>query len=101
MARWWFFLVLLNFSSFSWVPSASSRAACSSSFSCSRRRLCLSKSWIERPQLSVPYSPPAQGFPQLPPEQPAAPPSLVLDDVSVCPSHGWSGLPRRADQVDP
>merc|ERR1719369_898946 len=66
MARWWFFLVLLNSSSFSatrlsiscftwpsssWarstlfsscsrVPSASSSAPCSSSFSCSRRRLC-------------------------------------------------------------
>merc|ERR1719508_753173 len=69
MARAWFFLVLLNSSSFSatrlsiscltcpsssWarrtlfsscsrVPSASSRAPCSSSFSCSRRRLCLSR----------------------------------------------------------
>merc|ERR1719430_272424 len=75
MARAWFFLVLLNSSSFSairlsiscltcpsssWarrtlfsscsrVPSASSRAPCSSSFSCSRRRLCLSRSWMERP----------------------------------------------------
>merc|ERR1719220_286447 len=73
MARAWFFLVLLNSSSFSatrlsiscltcpsssWarrtlfsscsrVPSASSRAPWSSSFSCSRRRLCLSKSWME------------------------------------------------------
>merc|ERR1719474_147970 len=49
MARAWFFLVLLNSSSFSGVPSASSRAPCSSSFSCSRRRLCLSRSWMERP----------------------------------------------------
>merc|ERR1719381_154609 len=75
MARAWFFLVLLNSSSFSatrlsiscltcpsssWarrtlfsscsrVPSASSRAPWSSSFSCSRRRLCLSRSWMERP----------------------------------------------------
>merc|ERR1719429_234907 len=75
MARAWFFLVLLNSSSFSatrlsiscltcpsssWarrtlfsscsrVPSASSRHPCSSSFSCSRRRLCLSRSWMERP----------------------------------------------------
>merc|ERR1719234_1406363 len=75
MARAWFFLVLLNSSSFSatrlsiscltcpsssWarrtlfsscsrVPSATSRAPCSSSFSCSRRRLCLSRSWMERP----------------------------------------------------
>merc|ERR1719239_1540092 len=74
MARAWFFLMLLNSSSFSatrlsiscltcpsssWarrtlfsscsrVPSASSRAPCSSSFSCSRRRLCLSRSWMER-----------------------------------------------------
>merc|ERR1719225_515198 len=75
MARAWFFLVLLNSSSFSatrlsiscltcpsssWarrtlfsscsrVPSASSRAPCSSSFSCSSLLLCLSRSWMERP----------------------------------------------------
>merc|ERR1719327_207785 len=90
MARAWFFLVLLNSSSFSatrlsiscltcpsssWarrtlfsscsrVPSASSRAPCSSSFSCSKRP-------------SAPCSPPAQGCPQPPPEPPAAPPSPV------------------------
>merc|ERR1719370_2128905 len=85
MARWWFFLVLLNSSSFSATLLSIS---------------CLTWPSVQG-ELSVPYSPPAQGFPQLPPEQPAAPPSLVLDDVSVCPSHGWSGLPRRADQVDP
>merc|ERR1719481_1420102 len=84
MARWWFFLVLLNSSSFS---------ATLLSISC--------LTWPSSTELSGPYSPLAQGFPQPPPEQPAAPPSLVLDDVSVCPSHGWSGLPRRADQVDP
>merc|ERR1719188_1474464 len=84
MARWWFFLVLLNSSSFS---------ATLLSISCLLGRAPA--------ELSVPYSPPAQGFPQPPPEQPAAPPSLVLDDVSVCPSHGWSGLPRRADRGDP
>merc|ERR1719384_2282881 len=75
MARPWFLRVLLNSSSFSailrsiscltcpsssWArstlfssasraDSASSRAACSSSFSASRRRLCLSSSWMERP----------------------------------------------------
>merc|ERR1719370_2059941 len=75
MARAWFFLVLLNSSSFSatrlsiscltcpsssWarrtlfsscsrVPSLPQEAPCSSSFSCSRRRLCLSRSWMERP----------------------------------------------------
>merc|ERR1719284_946326 len=75
MARAWFFLVLLNSSSFSatrlsiscltcpsssWarrtlfsscsrVPSASSRAPCSSSFSVSILLLCLSSSWMERP----------------------------------------------------
>merc|ERR1719153_244273 len=75
MARWWFFLVLLNSSSFSAtllsiscltcpssscalstlfsscsrVPSASSRAPCSSSFSCSSLLLCLSRSCMERP----------------------------------------------------
>merc|ERR1719273_822482 len=75
MARAWFFRVLLNSSSFSAIlrsiscltcpssraalstlfssasrePSASSRACCSSSFSVSRRLLCLSSSWMERP----------------------------------------------------
>merc|ERR1712038_1119402 len=75
MARAWFFLVLLNSSSFSatrlsiscltlasssWerrtlfssisrVASASSRAPWSSSFSCSSMRRCLSREWMERP----------------------------------------------------
>merc|ERR1712227_525258 len=75
MARAWFFLVLLNSSSFSatrlsiscltlasssWerrtlfssisrVASASSRAPWSSSFSCSSIRRCLSRAWMERP----------------------------------------------------
>merc|ERR1719150_1686125 len=75
MARAWFFLVLLNSSSFSatrlsiscltlasssWerrtlfssisrVASASSRAPWSSSFSCSSMRRCLSRAWMERP----------------------------------------------------
>merc|ERR1719295_1986608 len=88
MARWWFLRVLLNSSSFSatllsiswrtWLssswdlrtlfsscsraPSASSRAAWSSSFSCSR-----------------PYSPPAQEHLQLPQEQPGVLPSLAQD----------------------
>merc|ERR1712012_464230 len=78
MARPWFLRVLLNSSSFSatrlsiscltlasssWdlrtlfssisrVASASSRAPCSSSFSCSSMRLCLSRAWMERPSLT-------------------------------------------------
>merc|ERR1711963_792747 len=75
MARWWFLRVFSNSSTFSaiflstswrtcpsssWAlktlfsscssaASASSRAAWSSSFSTSRRLLCLSSSWMERP----------------------------------------------------
>merc|ERR1719190_156815 len=84
MARWWFFLVLLT-------PPPSLPPSCQSPASLGRAPA----------ELSEPYSPPAQGFPQLPPVQPVAPPSPVPDDVSVCPDHGWSVLPRRADQVDP
>merc|ERR1719410_2765755 len=104
MARAWFFLVLLNASSFSatrlsiscltlasssWarstlfssisrVASASSRAPCSSSFSVSSILLCLSRAWMERPRP--------------PPERPAAPPSQSPASSSVCPGRGWNGL---------
>merc|ERR1719184_652310 len=84
MARAWFFLVLLN----------------SSSFSATR----LSISCLTCPAQAGhggPCFPPARGCPRPPQELPGAPPSPAQGDASVCPGHGWSGHPHQADPEDP
>merc|ERR1719391_961645 len=74
MARAWFFLVLLNSSSFSATRLSISCLTCPSS-SWARRTLFSSCSRVPRP----------------PPELPGAPPSPAQGDASACPGRGWSG----------